>query len=180
MTSYLQIVTSLPFFRFMANLEQFGCRIPETWSVILVFSLTFYLTKTENRTKKSLTPLSYYCFQWRYILFLPKNVDYSKIKGSCYWKVYFLKLHMCVYFRTKLEISNLILTSFKQGVILSPPCPPQNKHLKSPPRLGLNWWHLNLNRPIPGKIYRKRSEICSEMLQFFSVICIFSIPNMWK
>ena len=63
MTSYLQIVTSLPFFRFMANLEQFGCRIPETWSVILVFSLTFYLTKTVNRTKKSLTPLSYYCIE---------------------------------------------------------------------------------------------------------------------
>ena len=47
--------------RFKADLEQFGCRIPETWSVILVFSLTFYLTKTVNRTKKSLTPLSYYC-----------------------------------------------------------------------------------------------------------------------
>ena len=36
-----------------------------TLSVILIFSLivTFYLTKTENRTKKSLTQLSYYCFE---------------------------------------------------------------------------------------------------------------------
>ena len=28
--------------------------------------VTFYLTKTENRTKKSLTQLSYYCFESRY------------------------------------------------------------------------------------------------------------------
>ena len=36
--------------------------IPDAWSVILTFSIiaTFYLTKTENRTKKSLTQLSYY------------------------------------------------------------------------------------------------------------------------
>ena len=53
-----QIVTSLPFFQFMANLEQSaGSRIPDVQHVKLIFSLvgTFYLTKTENRTKKSLT-----------------------------------------------------------------------------------------------------------------------------
>ena len=50
-TSCQQIVTSLSFFRFMANLEQSGNRIPEVWSVKLTFLLTviFYLTKTENR-----------------------------------------------------------------------------------------------------------------------------------
>ena len=51
-------------FLFMANLERSGRRIPEAWSTKLIpeawskkqFSLTvtFYLTKTENRTKKSL------------------------------------------------------------------------------------------------------------------------------
>ena len=35
----------------------------------------FYLTKTENRTKKSLTKLSHYC------LFLPKNTNFCKKKG---------------------------------------------------------------------------------------------------
>ena len=52
MTSYRQIVTSLLFIRFMTNLEQFGIWVPYTWSVKLTFSLivTFYLTKTENRT----------------------------------------------------------------------------------------------------------------------------------
>ena len=39
-------------------------------SVKLTFSLTvtLYLTKTENRTKKSLTQLSHYCF-WVKVLF---------------------------------------------------------------------------------------------------------------
>ena len=55
MTSCRQIVTSLSFFGFMANLEQSGSLIPNAWSIILIFSLTVYLTKTENRTKKPLT-----------------------------------------------------------------------------------------------------------------------------
>ena len=38
---------------------------PDAWSVKLTFSsrVIFYLTKTENRTKKSLTQVSYYCFE---------------------------------------------------------------------------------------------------------------------
>ena len=65
MTSCQQFVTSLPFFRFMANLEPSGSRIPDALSVKLTFSLkvTFYLTKTENRTKKSFTQLSHCCFE---------------------------------------------------------------------------------------------------------------------
>ena len=49
----------------MADSEQSRSRIPGAWSVVLTFSLkaTFYLTKTENRTKKSLAQLSYYCFE---------------------------------------------------------------------------------------------------------------------
>ena len=52
-----EIMTSLSFFQFMANLEQSEGRIPDAQSLKLLFSLiaTFYLTKTENRTKKSLT-----------------------------------------------------------------------------------------------------------------------------
>ena len=65
MTSCRQIVTQLSLFRFMANLEQSRSRFPDAWLVKLTFSLkiTFYLTKTENRTKQSLTQLSYYCFE---------------------------------------------------------------------------------------------------------------------
>ena len=47
---------------------------------------------------------------------------------------------MCVYLRTKLQISSIILTSFRQGGYVyspSPPSQPQNELLKSPPRLAL-------------------------------------------
>ena len=44
---------------------------------------------------------------------------------------------MGVYLRAKFEVSSIILTGFRQGVILTPP-PPQNEPLKSPPRLGLS------------------------------------------
>ena len=60
-----EIVTSLSFFGFLANLEQSGGRIPDTESAEVMFSVTvtFFLTKTENRTNKSLTQLSHYCFE---------------------------------------------------------------------------------------------------------------------
>ena len=51
---------------------------------------------------------------------------------------------MCVYLLTKFQVSTIILTSFRQGVISPPPPPPpppapssQNAPLKSPLRLGL-------------------------------------------
>ena len=66
MTSCWEIVTSLSFFQFMANLEPSRSQIPDAWSVKLTFSLTitFYLTKTGNRTKKSLRQLSHCSFEY--------------------------------------------------------------------------------------------------------------------
>ena len=95
-----QIVTSLSFFQLMADLEQSERQIPGSWSVKVTFSLIvfFYLTKTENRTKKSLTQLSYYCFEKGTILakkkmlvFCKKNADISKIKGVVVLKGTFFK-----------------------------------------------------------------------------------------
>ena len=65
MASFWQIVTSLSFARFMANLQSSGSPISDTWSVKLTLPLTVtvYLTKAGNRTKKSPTQLSYYCFE---------------------------------------------------------------------------------------------------------------------
>ena len=65
MTSCQEIVTSLSFFQSLTNLEQSGSQIPDAWSIKLSFSLivTFYVTKNGNRTKKSLTQLSYYQFE---------------------------------------------------------------------------------------------------------------------
>ena len=52
MTSCRKIVTS--FLLFMANLQPLQSRIPDVWPIKLTFSIiiTFYLTITENRTKK--------------------------------------------------------------------------------------------------------------------------------
>ena len=56
----------------MVTLEQFGSRIPEEWYAKLTFSLivTFYLPKTENRTKKTLTS--------SYTIALSKDVIFDK------------------------------------------------------------------------------------------------------
>ena len=53
------------FLQFIANLQQSGNQILNAQPVKLTFSLivTFYLLKTENRTKKSLSQLSHYCFK---------------------------------------------------------------------------------------------------------------------
>ena len=54
MMSCQQIVASLSSIQFMANLQSYRSQIPDAWSLKLTFSLTitFYLRKTENRTKK--------------------------------------------------------------------------------------------------------------------------------
>ena len=59
-------------FFFMVNLEQSWSWIPEAWSIKLTFSIkvTFYLTKTETRTKKYLKNL------------YPKNVDFFPKKNA--------------------------------------------------------------------------------------------------
>ena len=82
-------MTSLSLFGFLVNLEQFGGRIPDTESAKVMFSViaNVFLTKTVNKTKKSLTKLSHYCFELRYffrqktLFFLQKNADISKNKG---------------------------------------------------------------------------------------------------
>ena len=69
-------VTSLPFFQFMANLNQFGSWIPSDQSVKLKFLLTVtsYLTKNENRTKESATQVT--LLLWGKVLFFPKIADF--------------------------------------------------------------------------------------------------------
>ena len=65
MTSCQKIVTSSLFFAFLANLEQSGGRILDTEDAKVLFSVivTFRFTKTQNRTKKSPTQVSHYCFE---------------------------------------------------------------------------------------------------------------------
>ena len=51
--NFWKVVTSLSFFRCVVNLEQYG-------SLTFLLIVTFYLTKTENITKKYVTQLSYF------------------------------------------------------------------------------------------------------------------------
>ena len=85
---------------------------------------------------------------WVKVLFLPKNTDFlhkkkactSRIKGVLVLKGIFLKLHMCVYLRTKFQVFGIILTRFRQdrwGVNVTTPTARQT--LKSPPWLGLTF-----------------------------------------
>ena len=51
----------LPFFQVKANLELSRSWIPDAQSVKHPLIKSFYLTKTENGTKKALTQLLHYC-----------------------------------------------------------------------------------------------------------------------
>ena len=86
LTSSRNIVTSLSFFGFLANLEQWGGQIPDTESTKIMFSVvgTFSLTKTENRTKKfcHTIALSEGTFWDKKQFFCKKNAGISKTKGA--------------------------------------------------------------------------------------------------
>ena len=106
-----------------------------TFSLII----SFYLTKTESRTKKSRTQLSDYCFEQKYQFFSKEMLIFGKIEKASVLKGIFSETTICVYLRTKFEVSNIILTSFRQGEGGSPPPPPESESLKSPPRLELKY-----------------------------------------
>ena len=51
--SFRQVVTLMPFFRLMANLEQSGSRIPGAYSVKLTFSLIVLFCLIKTQTEKT-------------------------------------------------------------------------------------------------------------------------------
>ena len=116
---------------FTANLQQSRGRIPDALLVKLAFSLIVicYFTKSENKTKKSLTQLSHYCFGSRYY-FYQKSWFFSKTcwhhKRALVLEGMFSEtLYLCV------------LTCKIWSVVPRSPLP-QNEPVKSPPRLRLN------------------------------------------
>ena len=44
----------------------------------------------------------------------------AKLRELWIYKVYFVKLNMCLHLRTKSQLSSVILTRFRQGVVLPP------------------------------------------------------------
>ena len=84
-----KIVMSLSFSQFTANVEQSGSQIWDTYSVKLKFSLivTFYLGKTEHRTKNFFQnshtiALSKGTILAKKVLIFAENADISKVKRA--------------------------------------------------------------------------------------------------
>ena len=105
------------FFRFMANLKQSRRRIPDEWSVEL--TLTFYLTKNENRTKhfwhtSHTTALSKgTVFAKKCWLFAKGMPTSAKLMGV-------LVLRSIFFWKCISQISSIILTSFRKGSKFTP------------------------------------------------------------
>ena len=55
------------------------------------------------------------------LIFWKKNLMLAKLRWSRCQKVYFLKLHMCLYIRTNFQVSSIILTSFRIANITPSP-----------------------------------------------------------
>ena len=138
--------------------DQFGsfCKPNSGRMVLLAFSLkvTLNLTKTENRTKKSLTQLSYHCFEQRYY-YHQKCWFFSEHSEV---EVLVLKGIFCEAKYAYAYVPNFrfpaILTSFKRegagSFYSTPPSlphpPPQHQPLKSSLRLRLS--EFNQLKPI--------------------------------
>ena len=127
MTSCWQIVTSLSFFQFMANLQSFGKWIPDAWSIKLAFSLSSLFIFQNLKTElKILTQLSNYFFEYRYyfwqkiLIFCEKNIDISKINRVLELKDTFSETRYVCVLTYQFQASSIILTSFRQGIILNP------------------------------------------------------------
>ena len=82
------------FFRFMANLQPFGSRIPDAWCMKLTFSLkkTFNFTKPENKTWKSLLSKGAIFYKKCWHFAKKNNADISKIKGILVLESIFSKI----------------------------------------------------------------------------------------
>ena len=128
-------------FQFLGNQEQFGSRIPRVQKVNLLLKVTFYLTKTEKRTKKNFHSTHIILLNKgtvpKMLIFCKKFADIKKIKNVLVLKVYFLKSHMCLYLRTKFEVSKHNSNEFQTRLNFTSFPPPQNEPLKSTPRLVL-------------------------------------------
>ena len=100
--------------------SQFGevqSLFPDAWSMIPEFILTisFYLTVTENGTKKLLTFLvskKGTILAQKCRLFTKKLLTSTKFRGACSYKAYFRKLFMFLYLCTKSQVSCMIITIF--------------------------------------------------------------------
>ena len=82
---------------------------------------------------------------------MQKNANVKKIKRALVLKGIFLETTFVCVLRTKFQVSNIILTSFRQEVILALP-PPENGPLKYPLRLWLKKTIMFLDNHVRNKL----------------------------
>ena len=70
------------------------------------------------------------------LTFCQKLLTSAKLTGSRYFKVYLLKVHICVYLRARFQVSSIIRTSFRRGGNFT--LRTTKNTPKSPSRLGLS------------------------------------------
>ena len=126
---------------------------------------------------------------WVNVLFLPKkcwyiakNADISKLKRALIKKLYFLKLRMCVYLRTKILSCSITATNFTP----STPLPHTSKRTPKKPTqirikrvwkwlifeinfLKVNWSGQNFISETPNLLCITYQEIQQELLQKLNV-----------
>ena len=78
------------------ELQQFGRQIPHAWSIILKFSLI--VTFSTISLSKS------HIFYIKILIFYKKMLTLAKLRKTWHYKEHFLKLHMLVQLRTKLQV----------------------------------------------------------------------------
>ena len=61
----------------------------------------------------------------------------AKLSCSWYHNLYFLKLLMCVYVRTKFQVSSIVLTSLREAILPTLP-PPAKRTPKNPTQIKVN------------------------------------------
>ena len=71
------------------------------------------------------------------LTFCKKMLAWAKLRELWYQKIYFLKLHMRVYLRTKFQVSSIISTCFRQGRWFYPHLISKQTPIKST-QIGLN------------------------------------------
>ena len=87
------------------------------------------------------------------LIFCKKNADIGKIKGVLVLKGICSKTKYVCVLMYQIQVSSIILKSFRQGENFTPPPSSQYEPLRSPPRLGLIIQHII--REGKGRIFIK-------------------------
>ena len=77
-------------------------------------NLLSYKNWKQNYHKSQISITALTLFLWVKVLSWQKKmlIFCKRLRESWYWQVHFRKLHMCVYLRTKFEVSSILLMSF--------------------------------------------------------------------